>query len=181
MGPTRLLQGCPLSPVLFNFLRKLFLDIARGWRESSLGTSRFLQIMSCWPQKARTFTMCWGSEQLSVKRLGWPWAPPSPRSWFSTRKGCRAFAGLLERSTVWDGQVDWCSYAIGILYHWKAKLSICHPVYPPACTYCHEDWVITIALAYREEEKLSHSGGAGRRATAPLHWEESAGVDWALL
>lgn len=188
VSPTRLWQGCPLAPVLFKFLRKLFLNIARGWRESSLRTSRFLQMISRWPQKARTFSMCWGSVQPSVKWLGWQSAPPSPRSLFSNRKGCLALTGLLEWSTVWNGQVDWCRYAVSILYRWKAKLSIHRPVYAPARTYCHvwEQSHCTFALRGVSWGGLStslgrhcrHAWPGGGPEEDPQHSGETMSLDW---
>ncbi|KAI3367334.1 hypothetical protein L3Q82_008372 [Scortum barcoo] len=58
-------QGCPLSPVLFIiFMDRISRHVARGRRESGLGTTGFhlcfLQMMlSCWLHQARTFSMYW--------------------------------------------------------------------------------------------------------------------------
>ncbi|MEQ2304911.1 Inosine-5'-monophosphate dehydrogenase 2 [Ameca splendens] len=52
-----------------------FLDAAKGWRGSGLGTNGFhlfflRMTWSCWPPLAKTYSMHWGGSQPSVKRLG---------------------------------------------------------------------------------------------------------------
>lgn len=163
ISPTRLRQGCPLSPLLFKPFKEIISRHSQGLDRILFWNLNISAHDVPLASKSQDLQHVWDSVQPSVTQLGWQSAPPSPRSLFSTGKECLALAGLLESSTVWGGQMDWCSlcsYAVSILHRWKAKLSIYRPVYAPA---------------------LTSSGGAGRRATAPLHWEESAEEDWAAL